>query len=496
MTDQTIPPPSLSSPPLSRWWGCFPKTRQDSLGFLLRCQTYGDVVKLPVGLVFELLLRQRDAAIYVLNHPVDVKHVLVTNQDNYHKTAFPPVESRFFGQGVLHTDGEMHHRQRRLLLPVFHGDHVIAFTDLITSKAHDLVAHWREGTIVDIGQEMAQLTLSVMWHLLFGQDMRDEGDTTREAITVSQCLIKRQGESLLAAFTPLWVPTTLHRTFNRGLSAIEAMIRQLVEERRTASHRNDDILALLLSARDRDGRPLSETEIRDELVTLLLAGHETTANALTWTWLLLSQSHSIRERLTQELNEVVGGRLPTAAEVSRLRYTKMVWEESLRLYPPAWSLHARVAQAEDRLPSGAVLPPRAWAFISPWSLHRNARWFPDPNRFDLERFSDDARRTHTSYSYIPFGAGGRRCLGESLAESEGMLILATVASNVHLRLVDGQTIQPEPASTLRPPIPMQMTVQRVGITASSSGCRLDRPTARDGVAPSSDHSADAATPDL
>lgn len=201
-------------------------------------------------------------------------------------------------------------------------------------------------------------------------------------------------------------------------------------------------------------------------MTLLLAGHETTANALTWTWLLLSQFRAVRERLTQEVNEVVGDRLPTSDDVPRLRYTKMVWEESLRLYPPAWSLHARIAQAEDRLPSGAVLPSRAPGFISPWSLHRNVRWFPDPHRFDPERFSEEAKRTHTPDSYIPFGAGGRRCLGEAFAELEGLLILATIASKVHLRLVEGQTIQPEAAITLCPPVPMQMTVQRVGIPAS------------------------------
>jgi cytochrome P450 len=140
----------------------------------------------------------------------------------------------------------------------------------------------------------------------------------------------------------------------------------------------------------------------------------------------------------------------------------MIWDESLRLYPPAWALHGRVAQAQDRLPSGAVLPHSAWAFISPWSLHRNARWFPDPNRFDPDRFSEEAKRTHVPFSYIPFGAGGRRCLGESFAELEGLLILATIASKVRLRLVDGQTILPDPVMTLRPNVPVQMTVQRVG----------------------------------
>lgn len=466
MMTQTIPPPTLSGPPVSRWWGCFPNLRRDTLGFLLHCQAYGDVVKLPMGLVVELLLRQRDAAMYALNHPADVKHVLVTNQDNYRKAPVPPVESRIFGQGALHTEGETHHHQRRLLLPFFHGNHVTAYTDLITGKAHDLVGRWQDGTTLHIEQEMAYLTLSVIWRLLFGRDIGSEAKTVRKAIAADQGLIKLQYDSLLASFIPLWVPTKIHRQFTHHLHSLEVMIRRLIDERRTAGHdSHDDILSLLLGAKNMEGRPLTDTEIRDQLITLLLAGHETTANALTWTWFLLSQFRSIRERLTQELNEVVGDRLPTAADVPRLRYTKMVWDEALRLYPPAWALHTRIAQAEDRLPSGAVLPPRAWVFISPWSLHRNARWFTDPNRFDPERFSEAAQGTRPSFSYIPFGAGGRRCLGESFAELEGLLILATIASKIHLRLVEGQTILPDPLMTLCPNVPVQMTVQRIGIPA-------------------------------
>ncbi|THJ17814.1 MAG: cytochrome P450 [Nitrospira sp. CG24B] len=465
MIDQAILPPTLSGPPVSRWWGCFPDLRRDTLGFLIQCQAYGDVVKLPMGLVVELLLRQRDAAMYVLNHPTDVKHVLVTNQDNYRKAPVPPVESRIFGQGVLHTEGEIHHRQRRVLLPFFHGNHVTAYTNLITSQAHDRVALWQDETTIDIGQEMAHLTLSVIWRLLFGQDLRSEGETIREAITVGQSLIKLQYDSLLASVTPLWVPIPRHRRFTRGFRMIEARLFQFIHERRMAAEPHDDVLSLLLSATDTEGRPLSDEEIRDELMTFLLAGHETTTNALTWTWFLLSQDGSVRERLTQELNEVLGDRLPNAADLPRLRYMKMIWDESLRLYPPAWTLHTRLAHAQDRLPSGAVLPPGAWVFISPWSLHRNPRWFADPNRFDPERFSDEAQRTRPAFTYIPFGAGGRRCLGESFAEMEGLLILATIASTVRLHLVNGQTIRPEPVMTLRPNVPVRMIVQRVGISA-------------------------------
>lgn len=464
MTDQNPLSPPLSGPPVSRWLGCFPELRRDTLGFLLHCQAYGDVVKLPMGLVVNLLLRQRDAAMYVLNHPADVKHVLMTNQDNYKKALVPPVESRIFGQGVLHTEGETHHCQRRLFLPFFHGNHVTAYTDLITRKTYDLVGHWQDGTTVAIDHEMAYLTLSVIWRLLFGRDAGSEADTIRKPIAVGQSLIKLQYDSLLASFTPLWVPTTLHRRFTRNFCAMEAMIHRSIHQRRMATHQYDDVLELLLAARDTEGRPLGDEEIRDELMTFLLAGHETTANALTWTWFLLSQFRSVRERLTQELNEVVGDRLPTATDIARLPYTKMIWDESLRLYPPAWALHNRVSHAEDRLPSGAVLPPNAAIFISPWNLHRNPRWFPDPNRFDPERFSEEAKRTHTPYSYIPFGAGGRRCLGESFAELEGLLILATVASRFQLRLVEGQTVLPDPAMTLRPNCPVRMIVQRIDVS--------------------------------
>jgi len=464
MTDQNLSPPLLSGPPVSRWWGCFPELRRDTLGFLIRCQAYGDVAKLQLGLILELLLRQRDAAIYVLNHPADVKHVLVTNQENYRKAPVPPVESRIFGQGVLHTEGETHHRQRRLFLPFFHGNHVTAYTGLITGKTRELMERWQDGTTVNVEREMAHLTLSVIWRLLFSQDMRSESDAIREAISAGQSLIKLQYDSLLASVTPLWVPIPRHRRFTRGFRMIEARLFRLIHDRRMASEQHDDVLALLLSATDTEGRSLSDKEIRDELITFLLAGHDTTANALTWTWFLLSQARSVRERLARELREVLGDRLPDTADLPHLRYMKMIWDESLRLYPPAWTLHTRLAHAQDRLPSGAVLPPGAWVFVSPWTLHRNPRWFPNPNRFDPDRFSEEAIRTRPPFTYIPFGAGGRRCLGESFAELEGLLILATIASKVRLRLVEGQTIQPDPVMTLRPDGPVQMIVQRVGMT--------------------------------
>ena len=463
MTDQAIPATSLPGPPVSRWLGFFPEFREDSLGFLLRCHSYGNVVKLPMGRIAELLFCQPDLAMYLLNNPADVKHILVTNQHNYTKAPVPPVEARIFGRGVLHTEGETHHHQRRLFLPFFHRDHVASHTSLITEKAAALATSWHDGATVDIEREMTQLTLSVIWRLLFGQDVSSDAAQIAEAVTAGQHVITQQYNSLLAWIMPLWVPTTPHRAFSRSQQFMDARISSCIQNRRATHHQNQDVLALLLAATDETGQPLSDKEIRDELVTFLLAGHETTANALTWTWFLLSQSRTVRARLAHGLKTVLGNRLPTAADVPRLVYTKMVWDEALRLYPPAWLLHSRVSHTEDRLSSGVLLPPGTMVFISPWSMHRNARWFPDPNRFDPDRFSPEAKQARPAFSHVPFGGGGRRCLGESFAELEGLLIVATLASKVRLRLVDGHTILPDPLFTLRPNIPVHMTIESISI---------------------------------
>jgi cytochrome P450 len=464
MTDQTIPATSLPGPPVSRWFGFFPEFQRDSLGFLLRCHAYGEVVKLPMGQMAEIIFRHSDLAMYFLNHPADVKHVLVTNQQNYMKTQVPPGESRVFGKGMLHTEGETHHRQRRLFLPFFHGDHVASYAGLITEKAAALATNWHDGATIDIGREMTQLTLSVIWRLLFGQDVGSNATQIIEAMMAGHHLVSKQYNSMIAWVTPLWIPTTEHREFSRSQQFLDARIRDLIQNRRMSRHQsqNQDVLSLLLAATDEAGQPLSDKEIRDELVTFLVAGHDTTATALTWTWFLLSQFQTVRTRLAHELKTVLGGRLPTATDLPRLVYTKMIWDETLRLYPPAWLLHARKSRDEDRLPSGVFLPPGTRVFQSPWSMHRNARWFPDPNRFDPDRFSPEAKQARPAFSYFPFGGGGRRCVGESFAEMEGLLVLATITAKVRLRLVEGQTILPDPLMTLKPNVPVQLTIESVG----------------------------------
>ena len=448
-----------NGPPVSRWFGFFPEFQKNALGFLTECRRYGDVVKLPFGHLGEILLRQPDLALHVLNHPDDVKHVLVTNQHNYTKAPVPPVETRIFGHGLLHSEGTQHHGHRRLLMPFFHGDHIIAYADTITKKATDALTRWELGSTQDIGREMGQLTLSIIWSVLFGREIGTEANLIAESLVVGQRLVDKQYNSIFAQMTPLWFPTKIHRKFARHHEALDALVLQMIRERRSGSAGSKNVLSLLCVATEENGQVLSEQAIRDELVTLILAGHETTANALTWTWFLLAQFRTVRTRLAEELAEVLEGRLPTVADLPRLVYTRMVWDEVLRLYPPAWTLHMRLAGAEDTLPSGDRLPQGAYVFLSPWSIQRDPRWFPDPNRFDPERFSPDAQKIRPPFSYFPFGGGGRRCLGESFAELEGILVLATLASHIQLRLIDGQVIQPDALFTLRPKTPILMTVQ-------------------------------------
>jgi cytochrome P450 len=231
--------------------------------------------------------------------------------------------------------------------------------------------------------------------------------------------------------------------------------------RREPREDQEDVLSLLCLATDESGAPLTEQAIRDELMTLMLAGHETTANALTWTWFLLAQHPEIRAKLTAELQCLPPGRLPGVTDLQQLVYTKRVWDESLRLYPPAWALHMRLAREEDPLPSGASIPAGAYVFLSPWSVQRDSRWFPDPDRFDPERFAPGAVSQRPQFSYFPFGGGGRRCLGEAFAELEGLLILSVLAARMRFASVGGKPLSPDALMTLRPKSPVYMDIEPV-----------------------------------
>ena len=439
-------PPGPSANFLPTWLNDYAR---DPLGFLTDCaRTYGDVVRLPYGIMGDLIKWQRGASGYLINDPQDIKHVLVTNQRNYEKEGIVAAEKRIFGNGLLTSVDPIHRQQRRIVQPTLHHQHIEAWAEIIARKAREHVDQWRDGATVDIAQEMTQLTLGIIWNILFSADVGERANELLHGVTLGTHHIVDQYHTLFTI--PDIVPIRKNRAFCHAMTQLDATIYGLIHERRASPNRPHDVLSSLIEARDEDGTAMSDTQLRDEVVTLILAGHETTANALSWAWYLLSQSPETEATLLDELHSALDGRPPSFENISQLRYTERIFSETLRLYPPAYIMHYRSALDDDTLPSGVPISRGTDIMISPYVLHHDARFFPDPKRFDPDRFLPSIKENRPQFSYFPFGGGARTCIGESLARMEGILVLSTIAQRVHMTLVPGQTIVPEPLVTLRP----------------------------------------------
>jgi cytochrome P450 len=384
----------------------------------------------------------------VLNHPDDIEHVLITHQRRFIKGRTLSRARRLFGNGLLTSDGALHSRQRRLVQPVFHRARLDEYTAIMATAAAARRDTWRAGDVIDIAGEMNRLTLTITARLLFGAD----GDAVAAEIGDALDIVSSHFEVAMLpfAFADL-IPLPHARRFRAARQVLDRAIYDVVERRRRDGRERDDVVSLLMAARDEgDGEPMSDDQLRDELVTLLLASHETTANALGWTWYLLSGHADAAERMHSEIDTVVGaGRLPTAADVQDLSFTRMILAESMRLYPPAW-LIARVA-VDDHDVRGYTIPRGAIVVLSPWIAHRNSTHFPEPERFEPDRWRQERQNARPRFSYFPFGGGSRGCMGEAFAWIEGVLLLAVIAQRWRFRLVDA-TRHPEmnPGLTLMP----------------------------------------------
>lgn len=446
------PPPSKKEPPgPSGHWllGTLPEFRRDPLAYLRKCAAYGDVVKLPYGLAGALFKRRWGAAAYLLNHPADIKYVLATHQKNYERLWVPAAKT-VFGKGLLASEEPLHMRQKRIMQPYFHHQRIKAYAEVMTGKTEESMISWGEETTVNLAEEMMRLTLQIVCKVLFGMDVADEVNDLSEAITVGQYHITHQYRSFLAMFIPESIPTRRNREFQESLRRLDEAIFGMIAARR--GKESDDLLSTLLQARDEDGSGMSDRQVRDEALTLFLAGHETTANALAWTGYLLSQHPEVEAALLGELNEVLHGRTPSTADLPSLVYTGAVFAEAMRLYPPAYIL-IRQALHDDTLPSGFSFPAGSDLFMCQFLVHRDPRFFPDPERFDPDRFRADAADSKDqwpAFAYFPFGGGSKMCIGESFARMEGVLLLATIVQRFKMTLLPGQTISPEPLVTLRP----------------------------------------------
>lgn len=424
--------------------------RRDPLAsFLEATREYGDLIHFP------LLHR----SFYLVTHPEHVARVLHENHRNYHKGTRTYAKIRaLMGEGLITSDGAVWRRHRRLVQPAFHHQQIASFATIVTGLTAEAITQWRGRTErqapLDIAQEMMHLTLRIVGRALFGQEVGSDRGSIGAAITVALDHTARRAEGI---FDPGPLPTPAARRFRRALAQLDELVFQLIAERRRSLKGRSDLLAMLLEARDeRTGDRLSDAELRDQVLTLLLAGHETTATALTWTCVLLCAHPQVQDRLRSEVGKL-GERTPEFADLANLPFTRMVLQEAMRLFPPIWIIERR-AVGEDviggcRIPAGATLA------LSQYVTHRHPAFWDDPERFDPERFRPERAAGRPRYAYFPFGGGPRACVGAGFAMMEAQLILAMLVQAFRLELVPGQQVAPRPGITLRPRTPIRMRLE-------------------------------------
>jgi cytochrome P450 len=424
--------------------------RRDPLTFLQdAAREHGDIVYFKMG----------PQEVYFLNHPDHVKDVLVTHHQNFIKGRALQRSKRLLGEGLLTSEGDFHRRQKRLAQPAFHKQRVAAYGRMMTDYASRVSLRWQDGQTLDIAHEMMSLTLSIVGKTLFDADVEAEAEEIGEALTAVMELFN----AMLLPFSELLekLPLPQKRRFQKAKDRLDTTIYRLINERRHSGEDHGDLLSMLLLAQDEegDGGQMTDEQVRDEALTIFLAGHETTANALTWTWYLLSQNPSVEAKLHAELDAVLEeGRAPTFEDVPKLRYTEMVLAESMRLYPPAWAI-GRLALKNYEV-GGYTVPANSLVLLSQYVMHRDERYFPQAARFDPERWTAEAREARPTYSYFPFGGGPRRCIGEGFAWMEGILLIATLARKWRMSFVTGHPVEPRPVITLRPKHGMRMTLEK------------------------------------
>jgi cytochrome P450 len=420
--------------------------RRDPLGFLLSlAHRYGDIAFFSAG----------PFNAYLLSHPDHIRDVLVTHNAKFMKGQGIQEMKRLLGEGLLTSEGEIHKRQRHLIQPMFHHKRIEGYGGTMVEHALRLRDSWEDAKAIDVHQEMMQLTLSIVAKTLFDTDIEEIGaKQVAEALGNVLELFDRLTSPLFILLSRFGYSPE-GRRFREARETLDRMIYGMIEGRRQTGDRGD-LLSTLLLAQEADGDRMSDLQVRDEAMTIFLAGHETTSNALTWTWYLLSQHTEVEARLHQELDSVLGDRLPTVADLPRLSYTERVLSESMRLYPPAWIVGRRALEDHEiggyRVPAGSIV------VASEYIVHHDPRWFPDPDRFDPDRWLPEQVALRPKYSYFPFGGGQRLCIGEPFAWMEGELLLATIAQRWKLRLVRGHRIELSPVVTLRPKHGMNMTV--------------------------------------
>ena len=392
---------------------------------------------------------------YQVNHPDLIGQVLTRDNAIWHKSpVYKHTLKEYLGDGLLIADGDFWRKQRKLMQPAFHVNRINAYAETMVDYAYRMLEDWHAGQVRDIADDMMQVTLYVVGKTLFDADLREASDNVAEALEYMLADITQQSLSVIRL--PDWIPTRSKYRRQQTIETLNQVVLPLIEARRASGEDTGDLLSMLLLAQDEDGNSMSNQEVRNEALTLVLAGHETTANTLTWTVHLLSLYPKIAKALQAEVDSVIGNRRPTLADLKQLPVTEAVIKESMRIYPPVWSV-ARQARQQTTL-SGYTIPKYATAVIPIWSLHHDERCYPDAWTFDPDRWLDERAETVPRYAYLPFGGGPRICIGNSFAMMEAQLILASIVQRFSLEHIEGHQVVPEPLVTLRPKYGMRMRV--------------------------------------
>jgi cytochrome P450 len=408
-------------------------------------KTYGPLV----------YLKSSGEHVYVVTEPGHIRDIFVTHQKKFKKGRGLERSKILLGEGLLTSEGESHLRQRRLIQPAFHKERIASYADAMTDYAGRTMARWSDGGSVDVAEDMTRLTLGIVGKTLFDADVESQARDVGQAMTnVMESFWLRM---LPFADTLERLPIPALRRAREARATLDGIIYQLIAERRKSPGDRGDLLSMLILAQDEEnhGRGMTDQQVRDEAITLFLAGHETTANALAWSWYLISQSPEVEARVHEEVDRVLGGRTPSMRDIPALPYVEQVVTEAMRLYPPAWIIGRRAL--EPYRIDGYDIPPGAVLIVSPYLTQRDPRFFVNPDTFDPDRWTPAFKSALPPFAYFPFGGGTRRCIGESFAWMELVLVLSTIAQRWRLSLVPGHPVKPQPVVTLRLKHGLKMT---------------------------------------
>ena len=432
--------------------------RRDPLAFLTRmAREHGDVAHFKLG----------PQDVFLLSNPDDIRDVLVTYNRRFMKGRGLQRAKKLLGEGLLTSEGEFHLRQRRLAQPAFHRQRIASYADTMVQLAARVRESWSDNAEIEVDREMMRLTLAIAGKTLFNSDVQSDADDIGASLTAAFALFNRVTLPFADLLEKLPLPS--NRRFQEARTKLDAVIYRIINEHRASGTDNGDLLSMLLLAQDTegDGGSMTDEQLRDEAMTIFLAGHETTANALTWTWYLLSQHPHVESQMHEEIVGVLDGRLPSADDVPRLKYTEMVFAESMRLFPPAWTIGRMALEAHEA--SGIKIPKGSLILMSQYVVQRDSRWYPEPQKFDPTRWVESEKEKRPRFSYFPFGGGPRLCIGEGFAWLEGVLVLATIAQRWRLEMSPEQRVATLPLVTLRPRFGMKM-ISRSTVPAMVSAC--------------------------